>query len=320
MNTRSLEATFLSASATNEWLCCCAGSSFCPLWLCYEPTQTMKLASKTLLLVTPFNPALLQDSCLSNFFYGNVRDGSVLNSVFIPTASCMGQFQSSLDTAKLSGAPEHGRQLVWIKEESVEDSLRAQSLFHESPLDEITRRIAVTAQGQEFDYTAQTPVSSESGSQLYDIHYRSSSGMLVSVDESLALTMDTLMPRFWKSAVLPPNPVTHTPIPPSATERVKHILLHLEFDPVVAQIVGNISVPQAKKDIRFLTGEDGKSGIVSRHSFTPGAIAAAKWLKETVEETGAHCRLMPFRTGFAPNVIWSVEVNILTSSGSCFNP
>ena len=274
----------------------------------------MKLTAKTLLLVTPFNPALLQeDSCLSSFFYGNVRDGSVLNSVFIPTASCMGHFRSSLKTTELSGAPAPGRQLVWIEEESVEDSLRAQSLFHESPLDEITRRIALTAQGQRFDYAAQTPVSADTGSQSYDIHYRSSSGMLVSVDESTALTMDTLMPRFWKSAVLPPNPITHTPIPPAATQRVNHILLHLEFDPIVAQIVGNISIPQAKKDVRFLTGEDGKSGIVSRHSFTTGAITAAHWLKDTVEETGAHCRLMPFRTGFAPNVIWLVKAIVLTS-------
>ncbi len=57
-------------------------------------------------------------------------------------------------------------------------------------------------------------------------------------------------------------------------------------------------------DIRFLTGEDGKSGIVSRHSFASGSRTAAAWLKDRFEDTGAECELKPFLSGFAPNVIW----------------
>ena len=59
-------------------------------------------------------------------------------------------------------------------------------------------------------------------------------------------------------------------------------------------------------DARWLTGEDSHSPIVSRHSFHSDTKKAAEWLVEKFEETGAECRLEPFLTGFAPNVIWCV--------------
>jgi hypothetical protein len=43
--------------------------------------------------------------------------------------------------------------------------------------------------------------------------------------------------------------------------------------------------------------------ILSRHSFSTGAVVAAHYLKEQVESTGASCTLEPFLAGFAPNVI-----------------
>jgi hypothetical protein len=84
---------------------------------------------------------------------------------------------------------------------------------------------------------------------------------------------------------------------------VRDILATLKFNPEVAKIVSNISLPQIQNDIRYLTGEDGKSGIESRHSFSSGAGVAAEWLKTRFEETGANCELRPFSSGFAPNVI-----------------
>ncbi|KAG1756937.1 putative aminopeptidase [Suillus occidentalis] len=57
---------------------------------------------------------------------------------------------------------------------------------------------------------------------------------------------------------------------------------NIRFDPVVSSLVNSISLNQMRDDIRWLTGEDGKSGIISRHSFAEGS------------------RL--FISGFAPNV------------------
>ena len=65
-----------------------------------------------------------------------------------------------------------------------------------------------------------------------------------------------------------------------------------------------------RSDIRYLTGEDKDSPIVSRHSFAPGSRVAAEWIKEQVESTakgtGVKCELRDFLEGFAPNVIWYV--------------
>jgi hypothetical protein len=99
---------------------------------------------------------------------------------------------------------------------------------------------------------------------------------------------------------------------------LRDILSNLRFNPEVARIVSNISLPQVRNDIRFLTGEDGKSGIKSRHSFSSGALVAAEWLKVRLEETGAKCELRHFLPGFAPNVIWYVI--FVPPCRPCMNP
>jgi hypothetical protein len=91
----------------------------------------------------------------------------------------------------------------------------------------------------------------------------------------------------------------HTP-----TAMVLSASANIRFDPVVSSLVNSISLNQMRDDIRWLTGEDGKSGIISRHSFAEGSRVAATWLKERFEETGANCELKLFISGFAPNVAW----------------
>lgn len=112
---------------------------------------------------------------------------------------------------------------------------------------------------------------------------------------------------------------------------------HIKFSPKVDKLVQSLDVNSLKTDIAYLTGEDPSSPfslpppsflpistyppspsqtqltfpslallqgpILSRHSFSSGAVLAATYLKETVEDTGANCTLVPFLVGFAPNVI-----------------
>lgn len=129
---------------------------------------------------------------------------------------------------------------------------------------------------------------------------------LIAIHPSLIPIYDSLLPAHWRGSLLPESLTNAAtiPVPSNAVKRVQHILDNFKFDPVVASLVHNISVPQMKNDIRFLTGEDGKSGIVSRHSFSSGIRVAAEWIKERIEETGATCELKPFLPGFGPNVIW----------------
>jgi len=115
--------------------------------------------------------------------------------------------------------------------------------------------------------------------------------------------MDALLRPQHRATVLPDLPVPLLPVPADSVARVEALLQGLKYDKVIASVVGNISVPQMKEDIEWLTGENEESGIESRHSFHPDTRKAAAWMLETIEETGATCQLKPFLTGFAPNVI-----------------
>lgn len=210
-------------------------------------------------------------------------------------------WESRFTSAHYAPAPIEGRQLVWLEEKAVDEKLKLHT-SHEEYLElllsgfpgpvglEQQQEVIALSQGRG-DYSA------------FEVHYRTATAALVSVSVEHAKIIDTLLPPFWKSTVLPATPVSYQPVPPSAVTRVNEILSTLKFSPAVASVVNNISIPQIKRDIRWLTGEDEASPIVSRHSFTEGARTAAEWLKARIEETGAKCRLTTFMFAFAPNVI-----------------
>ena len=262
-----------------------------------------------LLLVIPFNPAaLFKDSCLSTNFFGNYRDGQSMYSVIaIPNADtspeCTTLRESQPMMAHYTAIPSEGRQLVWLEEKAVDEKLKLRVL-PEDNLNVLMSGLLALEQSQQ---EVMSISKDRGGYSALEVHYRSATAALVSVTAESARNIDTLLPPFWKSTILPTTPVFYRPVPPSATKRVSEILAALEFSPIVSSVVNNISLPQIKKDIRFLTGEDKNSGIVSRHSFSEGALTAANWLKANIEETGAKCRLSPFLRGFAPNVIWFVQ-------------
>jgi hypothetical protein len=148
----------------------------------------------------------------------------------------------------------------------------------------------------------------------YELLHRTTTAALLSVSESTARTIDTLLPRFWKSSLVSTTPVDYLPVPAEALKHVKEVLSGLKFNPEIAAIVDSISVPQMINDIRFLTGEDGISGIESRHSFANGSRTAAHWLKARFEDTGATCELQTFGAGFAPNVICAYPSTVNTTA------
>lgn len=252
-----------------------------------------------ILLVTPFTPSLTSgNSCFSEGFLGNYGDaGSTLSVLSVTNQDCLNLWNSELDSARYAPVPEPGRQLVWLEKASVDERLGSSSL------DAFFDALSASEYGPGLEQQVmEEQVQVPSGG--YEIHYHTETAALVSVDTDAARVIDTFLPPFWKSRLLPTESVSYIPVPEDAAKAVRDILSNLKFDPIVAAVVGNISIPQIKKDIRFLTGEDESSGIVSRHSFHPDTRIAAKWLKEAVEGTGATCRLSPFLTGFAPNVIW----------------
>ncbi|EGO02857.1 hypothetical protein SERLA73DRAFT_47728 [Serpula lacrymans var. lacrymans S7.3] len=156
--------------------------------------------------------------------------------------------------------------------------------------------------------------SEYSSEPIFELLHSTPTSALFSTSREFALKVDRILPPFWKSALLPASPVSFIPIPAPAADHVKSLLKSLKFDPVISSIVNSISFPQMKNDIRFLTGEDGISGIVSRHSFSAGSRVAANWLLQRFEDTGAKCELRPFLDGFAPNVVCRYASSVDTNA------
>jgi len=126
---------------------------------------------------------------------------------------------------------------------------------------------------------------------------------IISVPPHLIPHIDKALPRSFRAYAIPTEPLSIIPVPEGAVDRVKGWLKDLKFNEEIASIASDISVPQMRNDIRYLTGEDLGSPILSRHSFSEGARIAASWIKDRIENTGARCELQQFLPGFAPNVI-----------------
>ncbi|EKM52420.1 uncharacterized protein PHACADRAFT_260789 [Phanerochaete carnosa HHB-10118-sp] len=263
----------------------------------------------------PEGPRELQDRlapCLS--FYGLSPTGKWS---FYGTSdeACLEEAFPQINRGGLSDALHPLKtKFVWLESEAaaVDDSLL--SIQAQDAFDYVLASIKSAASLSMSD-GQQRILDGEQKPEPVEVMYRerTASAMLLRVDESLAPTIDMHLPRFWKSMIIPSKPQPFIPVPITAVERVRDILKHAKFDPVVASVVSNISVPHMKHDVRWLTGEDPKSPIISRHSFSDDARTAAEWLKERFEETGATCNLQPFQSGFTPNVICSYSSTVNTT-------
>ena len=251
------------------------------------------------LLVTPFVLSIFsQESCLASNYYG-AYDSKI--SVFRPDENCLSSLTPDFlsSTSVVPVPPTH--QLIWIGETAIEVTLKSSNETFSTELDTFLGRLSTIA--APFLENQEALVFPDYDTQV-QLVYRTSNSAILSLAPDLVGIIDTFLPRFWRAISLPTSPVSFRPVPPSAVAPVKHVLSTLRFNPDVAAIVNNISIPQMRNDIRFLTGEDVKSGILSRHSFSQGSRTAAAWLKEHFEATGASCELRSFLVGFAPNVVW----------------
>lgn len=254
-------------------------------------------------LFLPFNAAAFaQSPCLGDHFYGNYG-GSKPVSVFIAPQACIsevGAFGSGtilLDSA--GGDDASPKELVWIEEQVIDDKIRIDT-FKDS-LSTLLQRVSSANSvyldvQQEVLSTPDHPIS---------ILYKSETSALLSLTPEAALSIHTqgLLPPFLRSSTIPASPISFVPVPRDAVKRVSHLLETLRFRADVASLVNSISLPHMQQDIRYLTGEAHDSPLLSRHSFSDGALTAASWLKGKFEGTGASCELRHFSAGFSPNVV-----------------
>ncbi|KAI0339172.1 Zn-dependent exopeptidase [Trametopsis cervina] len=261
----------------------------------------VKDLSPLVLWVLQQSPAsvLEQSPCLS--FYGSSHSGKA--HIFGTTDdSCVADASkhfAARDALRFESEHHNSSQLVWFERDTDAHDPSIASETHSNfghVFDNILGFSENTAA-----YASQQAVQDHTRFvEVLEVHEHSA---LVRLERSMAQTVDTQLPRFWKSMILPEEPISYLPVPAPAVKRVQQLLDGLKFDPVIQSLVNSLSISQMKKDIEYLTGEDPKSPIVSRHSFSDGVRIAANWLKDRFEENGATCELKSFRVGFAPNVI-----------------
>jgi hypothetical protein len=267
----------------------------------------LEFAEAVVVLGTLEHQLLAEDSCLSKHFYGSYRDGQELRSVFVPPQSC-------LDSADFGGAGSGHftvpwspiQQLVWIESVEVDPSLHVDSSVRNADAAALfISRLEAKHSAALVQHTGQTVMDMNMTTRAYEYLYSSTKASLLSISRTVAREVDLLLPPFWKSSLLPSASILpYPPISEDTLKLLKKLNDDLVYDPLVAALVNDISLPQMKNDLRFLTGEDTTSNILTRHSFAPDTLIAARWIKERIEGTGATCEFFYFLDGFAPNVKW----------------
>ena len=262
------------------------------------------MTTTAVLVAVPYVDVIAQSvpSCIANSFYGIYGE----QAVFKPTDTvCVTQLGVQSSAPVIVPVPAGGEQLVWIQESSIDDTLRTTA--YDAQVEDFFQWLrtddAVVPPAADYQTVLLAPESLPAPSLLY--HNPTLRSALVAVpDAATAHAFATFLPPYWKTSPIPPTPVSYIPVPEPAVNHIRKLLTSLRFNPDIASIVNGISVDGMRKDIRYLTNEDGTSGIESRHSFASGSRVAAAWLKTQFELTGASCELKPFLEGFAPNVVW----------------
>ena len=261
------------------------------------------MTTSAVLLAVPYaDVAQSAPSCLVSSFYGIYGE----QAVFRPTGSdCVTQLIQSRPSVVVPLPDSGDEQLVWIQESAVDAALRTTA--YDAQVDDFFQWLRtddpVLPPASEYQSILLAPGPPPALSLLY--HDPALGSAIVAVpDAATAHALSTFLPRYWKASPIPSTPVAFLPVPERAVDHIRKLLASFRFNPVVASTVNGISVDGMRRDVRYLTNEDGTSGIQSRHSLADGSRVAAAWLKMQFEHTGAACELKPFLEGFAPNVVW----------------
>ncbi|KAF8327748.1 uncharacterized protein EI90DRAFT_3066877 [Cantharellus anzutake] len=204
--------------------------------------------------------------------------------------------------------------LIWLQDSGVDVSIRQASPLEEWLSDPglhlRTRAQLLKTRAGLHDET-QHPIGSVGLDVGIRLEWFAQTHGILSIDNNLMGYLDTLIPPY-VSAVGMTSPFSEDetgpflPVPQASIERVRALIEGLRFNPDVASILSTLSVKDMTADIMHLTGEDG-GGILTRHSFSEGALVAADWIQKQFEETGAICHQKSFLVGFSPNIICRYE-------------
>ena len=236
-------------------------------------------------------------SCLTDNYYGTYGDQSLF--MLGSDSSCdLSELKFGTGSG-LSLVPVHPyHELLFVKKTEVEGA-RADEY---NLLGGLERLVAHTADNTPITPDMQQPLNPDA--PVYTIPYYTESSALITITPHFLPHIDKALPHSYKAYALPRLPLPLRPVPGEAKERIVRWTDSVQHDPEIALLIEGLSISELREDIRYLTGENPKSPILSRSSFSEGARLAAEWILEEIEETGADCELKSFLPGFSPNVIW----------------
>lgn len=122
--------------------------------------------------------------------------------------------------------------------------------------------------------------------------------LLYGVQDQWLPTADTFFP-----------PLAHLTLLPKTSSHISdgdarlEPLLPLQYSPAVDRVLSTLTTEPLQTHVHWLTGENPKSPIYTRHSVSQGARDAAVYIQDRITQAGGNCSLEHFQQGFAPNVV-----------------
>ncbi|ORZ32502.1 hypothetical protein BCR44DRAFT_116154 [Catenaria anguillulae PL171] len=160
----------------------------------------------------------------------------------------------------------------------------------------------------------QRPVSAQSSGSLnvlVDVLYASPANglLLLSIphDSPLSDQLPSALPHNTRLHRIDPRIPLHPPSSKPST--LQHaVSLSSKPDPQLVSLLANISIADLQRTVRYLTGEDPKSPLTTRHSLSKGHRMAAEWVKAKMLKSGCDSvDLVDFKEGYGPNVVCTIN-------------
>ena len=246
----------------------------------------------------------VHQSCLIDRYYGTYDDQGLF--MVDPDSRCDPselELESDWEAYPISVHPHY--ELLFLGKMKIEDVISdTDTLFGElERLAEYADNDASPTSGAQWPLIDDAP--------MYSVLYYAESSAILSISPHRLPYIDKVLSPSYKAYALPKIPLPFRRVSEEAKRRIRRWTDAVEYDDDIGWIVEGLSTRRLRKDVRYLTGEDSSSPILSRGSFSEGGQLAAEWILEQIGETGAECELKQFLPGFAPNVIWCVPFSRL---------
>lgn len=252
-------------------------------------------SDRSVLLTTSSGPTADLPACLRDGYYGVYGSVSEPDHVFISSEECVLGSEGALGNAFQSGSivildnAIRNQVLVWVGEAGVEQHLAlgvsATDSIYETILDNLERLVG-PEESSLFGDTDQHAFTIPGKFEKPILYHQSRHSMVLGVPEGTMGIIDRIVPGHLSLVAFPSQayPLAFgqdsygAPVPQYLIDNLVNITSGLKYSSKVDQVLDALDYRELVRSVRYLTGESG-SGIVSRHSFSPGSRIAAKWIK-----------------------------------------